>query len=136
MSLKISISSSWRTEHFFTVIHPLLYLSRMLSHNSCVLLHLTGLNLSIKYLDMFWNKWILILWTEAGNKWSSCSDDSKYGAFILGQPEQQFKIKSHFGIFDPVTVKGQWYGDAASHAFMCICEIFGIPPPRIQWNQS
>ena len=31
-----------------------------------------------------------------------CSDDSKYGEFILGQSEQQFKIQSYFGIFDPV----------------------------------
>ena len=27
---------------------------------------------------------------------------SKNGAFIIGKSEQQLKIKSHFGIFDPV----------------------------------
>ena len=39
---------------------------------------------------------------EAGKKRSSCSDDSKYGAFILGKSEQQFKIQSNFVIFYPV----------------------------------
>ena len=38
----------------------------------------------------------LILWGEAGKKRSLCSNDSKYGAFILGKPEQRLKIKSHF----------------------------------------
>ena len=37
---------------------------------------------------------------EAGNKQSSCSGDSKHGAFVSGKLEQQFKIHSLFGIFD------------------------------------
>ena len=61
------------------------------------------LNLCIKYLDMFWNIWNLILSTEARKKQSSYSDDYKYGAFILGQSEEQFKLQSHFVTFDPVT---------------------------------
>ena len=62
---------------------------------------------------------------EAGNKQWSCYDDSKYGAFILGQSEQQSKIYSHLGIFDTVIGDGQWYYYAASHSLKCICELFG-----------
>ena len=72
----------------------------MLSHNSHVLLNLNGLKLYIGGFDIFWYIWNLILWRESGKKQLSCSDYSKYGAFILGQSEQQFKIKSHFVIFD------------------------------------
>ena len=46
-------------------------------------------------------------------KWS-CSDDYKFGDFILGQPEQQLKIQSYFGIFDPVIGEGQQYDEAES----------------------
>ena len=63
---------------------------------------------------------------EAGKKWSSCSNDSKTGLFIIGQSEHQFKIQSHFSIFDPVIRVDQWYDDDASHDFKCICESFGI----------
>ena len=97
----------------------------MLPHNSHVFLYLNGLNLCIEHLDMFWNIWNLILWREVIKKRWSYSDDSKYGAFILGKSEQQFKIQSHFGIFDPVIGEGQWYDDAASHAIKFICELFG-----------
>ena len=74
---------------------------------------------------MFWIIWYLILWREAGKKRSSFSDDSKYGALILGKSEKQFKIQSHFGIFDPVTGEGQWYDDSSSHDLKCLCEYFG-----------
>ena len=77
----------------------------MLSHNSHVLLYLNGIDPCIECLDMFWNIWNLVLWREAVKKRSSFSDNYKYGAFILGQSEQQFKIHSHFGIFDLVTVE-------------------------------
>ena len=63
---------------------------------------------------MFWNICNLILWRDAGKKLSSCSDDSKFGAFIFGQSEQQFKINPHFTIFDTVSGEGQWYDDASS----------------------
>ena len=69
--------------------------------------------------------WDLILWREAGNKQSICSDDYEYGAFILGKSEQQLKIQSHFGIFDPVIGEVHWSDDAASQALKCICELFG-----------
>ena len=42
---------------------------------------------------------------EAGKKKSSCSDCSKYGAFILGKSEQKFKIQSPFLIFGTLIVK-------------------------------
>ena len=54
----------------------------------------------------------------------SCSDDSKYGAFTLGQPEQQSKIQSHFGIFVPVIGKVKLYDDTELQALKCICELF------------
>ena len=63
---------------------------------------------------MFWNIWNLILWGKVGNKQPSCSDDSKYGTFIHGQSEQQYKVQSHFGIFDPIIWEVQWYDDSAS----------------------
>ena len=74
----------------------------MLSHNSHVFLYFNGLKQCIENFDIFWNIRNLILWREAGKKTSSCSDDSKYGSFILGQSEQQFKIHLCFGTFDPV----------------------------------
>ena len=61
---------------------------------------------------------------ESGKKQLSCSDDSKYGTFIIGQSEQQFKTQSHIGIFDSLIGEGQWYDDAESHALKCICELF------------
>ena len=67
---------------------------------------------------------MFILLRESGNKWSSCSDYSKYGAFIIGKSEQQFKIRSHFVIFDRLIGEGQWYDDAASNALKFICELF------------
>ena len=67
----------------------------------------------------------MILWREAGNKLSSCSDDSKYGSSILVQSEQQLNIQYHFGIFWPLIGEGWWYDDAASHSIKCICELFG-----------
>ena len=83
-----------------------------------------GLNLCTEHLDMFWSIWNLILWREAGNKRSSCSDYSKHGAFIIGQSEQQFKIQSHFGIFDTIIGDGKWYGKAESQALKSICRLF------------
>ena len=124
-SWNASITSSWRTKHFFAIILPLLSLSSMLSHNSHILLYLNGLKTSIEHLYMFFNKWNLIIWRDAVKKQWSCSDDYKYGAFILRQSKQQFKIQSHFGIFDPVLGEVQWYDDAASHALKFICELFG-----------
>ena len=49
----------------------------------------------------------------------------KYREFIFWQSEQQFKIQSHFVIFDPVIGEGKWYDDTASHAIKCICELCG-----------
>ena len=57
-------------------------------------------------------------------KWSSFCDGSKYKAFILGQSEQQFKIQSHFRIFDTVIGEGQWYNEAAIQALKYICKLF------------
>ena len=51
----------------------------------------------------------------------SHSDDSKYGEFILGKSEQQFKIQSHFGILCPVIGWGELYDYDASHALKFIC---------------
>ena len=73
---------------------------------------------------MLLNIWNLILWREAEKKISSCSDDSKYGALIIGKLEQQYKIQSHYGIFDPVIVEEQLYEYASSQALKCICELF------------
>ena len=70
------------------------------------------------------NIWNLILWREAVKKPSICYDDFKYGAFILGQSQQKFKVQSHFGIFDPVTGEGKWYDEAVSLALKFICELF------------
>ena len=126
MSWNKSITSSWRTKHFFVVILPLFYLSCMLSHNSHVLLYLNGLNPCIKHLDVFWIIWGLMLWREAGNERSSFSGYYKYGAFVIVKSEQELKIKSHFGIFDPVIGEEQWYDDAASQALKYIYESFGI----------
>ena len=61
----------------------------------------------------------------AGKKLSRCSDNSKYGAFVLGKSGQQLKIQSYFGIFDPVIGDGKWYDDAASQALKSICRLFG-----------
>ena len=74
---------------------------------------------------MFWNIWNLFIWREAGNKLSSCSHDSKYGVFVIGQSEQKFNIHYHFGVFYSFIEEVQWYNDSASHAIKCICEIFG-----------
>ena len=60
------------------------------------------------------------------NLQSSCYDYSKFGTFIIGQSEQQFKIQSHFEIFHPVLGEGQWCDDAASLALKCIYELFGF----------
>ena len=125
MSWNKSITSSWRTKHFFVVILPLFYLSCMLSHNSHVLLYLNGLNPCIKHLDVFWIMWGLMLWREAGNERSSFSGYYKYGAFVIVKSEQELKIKSHFGIFDPVIGEGQLYYDTASLDLRCICKLFG-----------
>ena len=65
------------------------------------------------------------IWREAENKWSSCSDDSKYRALILGRLEQQFKIKSCFWIFVPVIGEVKCYDDESSHAIKFIYELFG-----------
>ena len=99
-------------------------------------LYLNGLNLSIKYLDMFRNIWNLILWRESGMKRWSCSGYYKYGALIIGQPEQQFRIQSHFGILDPVIGEGQWYDDSASYTLKCICELSGNIWLLYRWNHS
>ena len=73
---------------------------------------------------MFWNIWNLILWREAINKWSSCSDDSKHGASILGKSEQKFKIQSYFGIIYPIIGEAQWYDDTSSQDIDCVYEIY------------
>ena len=39
----------------------------------------------VEIFDKFWNIWKLILWGKAEKKQSSCSDDFKYGAFVLGK---------------------------------------------------
>ena len=39
----------------------------------------------VEMFDKFWNIWKLILWEKAEKKQSSCSDDFKYGAFVLGK---------------------------------------------------
>ena len=110
-----SITSSWRTKHYFTIILTLLSVSCILSHNSHLFLYLNGINLCKEHLDMFWNIWNLILWREAWKKQWSCSGDSKYGAFIFGQSEQQFKIRDPFVVLYLVIGWVQWYDDEASH---------------------
>ena len=44
---------------------------------------------------------------RSGGNRSRCFDDSKYGALIPGNSEQQFNMQSHLGIFDPVVVEVQ-----------------------------
>ena len=114
-----------KNKTFLHHLYIFLYLSIILSNNSHVFLYINGLKPCIEHFDIFWNIWNLVLWREAGKKRRSCSDDSKFGAFILGQSEQQFKIDSHFGISDPVVGEGQFYYDASSHALKFICELFG-----------
>ena len=120
----IELDQVRRTKHLFTIISPLFSNSYMLSNNSNILLYLNSLNLCIKNLYMFWNIRNLISWRDAGNKRSSCSDDSKYCAFISGQLEQQFKMQRLFWIFDTVIGDGQLYDDAASQALKCMCGLF------------
>ena len=96
----------------------------MFPHNSHVFLYLNGFKPCIKHYDIFWNIWTF-LWRYSRKKQWICSDDSKYRVFILGQSEQQFKIQSHFGIFDPVIGEGQWCDDVSSIGLKCICELFG-----------
>ena len=62
---------------------------------------------------------------EAVNKLSSCSDGSKSVTFVPVKSEQQFKIKSHFGIFYHSIGEGQLYDDASSQALKFICGLFG-----------
>ena len=97
----------------------------MLSHSSHAFSCLNDLKPCIEHFYIFRNIWNLILWKEAGKKRSSCSGGSKYVAFVLGQSEQQFKIQSHFGIFDAIVGEVKWYDDSESHALKCICELFG-----------
>ena len=66
-----------------------------------MLLYSSGLNKWIRHLDMSWNIFNFVVWSETLNKQSSCSGNYKSGAFVPGQSAQQFKIQSHFGIFDP-----------------------------------
>ena len=73
----------------------------------------------------FSNIWYLILKRESEKKLWRCSDDSKYGAYILLQSEQKFKIQSRFGISNPVIGEGQWYDYVAFHDIICIYELFG-----------
>ena len=93
---------------------------------SHVFLYLNGLNPCNGHLDIFWNIWNLVLWREAGNKRSSCSDNSKFGALIPGQSEQQFKIQSHFLIFDELIVEIKLYDGAESKAVevLTLCLIY------------
>ena len=44
---------------------------------------------------------------ESSEKRSSCSNDLKYGGFILEKSQQQLKIQSDCGIFDSVIGEGQ-----------------------------
>ena len=105
-SWKTSITPWWIKKHFFNMLLTLLYFSCMFSHNSHVFLYLNVLNPCIGNLDMFWNIWNLTLWRKVGKKPSICSDDYKFGSLIPGQPEQQSRIQSHFGIFDPIIGEG------------------------------
>ena len=57
-------------------------------------------------------------------KQSSYSDDSKYGAFSLGKPDQNFKIYSHIEISDHIIGEGQLYYDTLSQSLKYICELF------------
>ena len=82
------------------------------------------LNNVLNLFDIFLNIWNLILWRGSGKKRSSFYGYSKYGAFILEQSEQQFKIQYHFGISDTVIGEGQWYDDASSHSLKFICGLF------------
>ena len=66
----------------------------------------------------------LNLWSKTGKKLSSWYDNSKHRALIIGKSEKQFKIQSHFGIFDPIIGEGQWYEDAASQALKCVYRLY------------
>ena len=79
----------------------------------------------VSKIDIFWYVWNLIIWREAGNKRSSCSDGYKYVSFVLGELEQQLKMQSHLGIFDPVIGEGQSYDDAVSNTLKYIWWWFG-----------
>ena len=72
-------------------------------------------------LDMFQIIWNLSLQSEPGNKPSGYFDSFKQGAFVLGQSAQQFKIQSHFGIFDTKIGQGQFSDDTASQTRKCMC---------------
>ena len=58
-------------------------------------------------------------------EWSSCSNDPKYGALIIGKSEQKIKTQSHFGILDPLLGEGKWYDGTASLDLKYKCELFG-----------
>ena len=64
-------------------------------------LYLNGINPLIEHFYVFLCTWNFILCRELRNKPSSCLDDSKAGAFITGKSAQHFKIRTHFGSFDP-----------------------------------
>ena len=132
----IYITSSWRTKYFFVIDLHLLSLSSMISHNSDVFLYLNSLKPCIENVDIFWYIWNLVLWREAVKKRSSFSDDSKYGAFILLQSKQQFKIQSHFVIFNPVIGEGN---DMITQHHMILnvyVNYFEIFYSCIQWNHA
>ena len=75
---------------------------------------------------MYWTFICVLKYIElTGKKRSSFSDEYKSGAFIPGQPEQQFKIQSYFGICYPEIGEGWWYNDAASKNLICLCELSG-----------
>ena len=56
-------------------------------------------------------------------------DYYKYGAFLSGSLEQQFKMQSHFGIFDSVIGEGQWHDDTELEYLIWMCEFFEILIP-------
>ena len=51
--------------------------------------------------------WNFILLRESENKWSSCFDDYKSGAFIPVHPAQHFNMQPHFGMLYPKIREGK-----------------------------
>ena len=108
---------------FFVWILPLLSLTYIISHNLQVIPNLNGISPLIKHLYIFrkFVKFGFIRWTW---KILNILGGYKYGAFISGHSGQQFNMKSHFGIFDPIVGEVQLYYDASSKDLIWMCELF------------
>ena len=74
-----------KRRNFFTIILPILSLYCILSHNLNVLLYLNGINPCIEHLYMVLKYMEFNFMKGSRKETIKFSDDSKYGALILGQ---------------------------------------------------